>query len=125
MFKQFPLLFIVIFVLLLGWVFFIHFLADRGTIQLLSFYQVDKILHMLGGFVVVGAIYKSLRFRTGVSFLFLLAVMTLWEIFEWMVVPDVSDLYRRNYALWRQDTVLDLIIGMVGGVAAFVSYRKR
>ena len=124
-FKHLPPLFVVIFALLLGWVIFTQFFASREIIQILYFYQVDKILHMLGGFLVVGTAYKSLRFRVSVSFIFLLAVMILWEIFEWLVMPDVRELFIRNYSLWRQDTALDLISGMVGGFAASVSYRRR
>ena len=125
MFKYVPPLFIVIFAQLLGWAIFIQFFASQGVIQLLYFYQVDKILHMLGGFFVAGTFFKSLRFRASVSFLFLILVVILWEVFELVVLPDVSDLYRRNYALWRYDTILDFIVGMMGGLAAFISYRRR
>jgi len=142
------------------WMAFVQFFGSSSAIQILYFYQVDKIVHFLGGFMVWGMTYKfphlfmkdwtarggsesssrslsrlveylerwrdkSLNSRAGFSFLLLLAAAVIWEAFEWMVLPDVGDLYRRNYALWRQDTVLDIIIGMVGGWAAFVAYRRR
>ncbi|OGZ99941.1 MAG: hypothetical protein A3C07_02835 [Candidatus Sungbacteria bacterium RIFCSPHIGHO2_02_FULL_47_11] len=120
-----PALFVWIFMLLLGWIAFVNFFAPQETIQLLYFYHVDKIPHMLGGFWVAGMLYKSLRFRAGNSFLILIAAAVLWEIFELVVMPDVKDLYAMNYALWRYDTIFDLIFGILGGFAAFVEYRDK
>jgi hypothetical protein len=125
MFKHFPVIFAVIFVLLLGWVVFTQFFASREIIQILYFYQVDKILHMLGGFVVTGTVFKSLRIRVSTSFLLLVLVVILWEVFEWIVLPDVKYLYCRNFPLWRYDTIWDLIAGMMGGLAAIAAYRRR
>lgn len=125
MLKRFPPIFVAIFILLFGWQIFIHFVAPFATIQLLYFYQVDKILHLLGGFVVVGTSLRSLYLGQSLAMGLLVLAAILWEVFEWFVAPDVKELFVRNYVLWRKDTILDLVLGMIGGFAALIAYRDK
>lgn len=120
--KEAPL-FALIFIFLAAWVIFIQFFGSSGAIELLYSYQVDKAVHFLGGFVVMGVLFRLFGIRVGSSLVLLLVIAILWEVFEWLVLPDVMDLYQRNFELWRNDTIGDLIFGIVGGILAFVAYR--
>ena len=119
--KEVPL-FVLIFIFLVAWVIFIQFIGSSGAIELLSSYQVDKAVHFLGGFVVMGVLFRLVGIGVRSSLVLLLVTAILWEVFEWLVLPDVRDLYLRNFELWRNDTIGDLIFGIVGGILAFVTY---
>ena len=120
--KEAPL-FVLIFIFLAAWIIFIQFIGSSGAIELLYRYQVDKAVHFLGGFVVMGVLFRLVGIRVRSSLLLLLVTAILWEVFELLVLPDVIDLYQRNFELWRNDTIGDLILGMVGGILAFIAYR--
>lgn len=101
-----------------------------------SIWWYDWLLHLLGGVWVAfmaGYFFKNPLRRSGrpAGILFLIAIAALvgvgWEIYEF----TLDELFFKEAARWRAqagntDTMTDLIMDLVGGIAAtgYITHRS-
>ncbi|USN87504.1 MAG: hypothetical protein H6779_03765 [Candidatus Nomurabacteria bacterium] len=111
------------------WLVFATAHAFFKTTELYWFYLwLDIPMHLAGGFLVVMTWFVlQRRFIAGEKIfsqkffhpLIILAIMMVaWEIYKYMIGDIVMD----NYV---SDTILDLIMGTVGGLIAFKLFLSR
>ena len=114
--------------LLLLWVVFA--VAHAGFVYFLLYWYVsplDIVMHVGGGALLVITWYIIARAGLFSSYLqspilhplcVLMAAIVIWEIFKYAIGSVVAE----DYIL---DTVIDVVSGLSGGVAAFLVYRSR
>lgn len=104
------------------WISYTQFIAPKETLKLIDYYNIDKVMHFLGGFFVAGM--STFYFKLSKVKIFLLVILlgVGWEIFEVLSIPDVRYFYSKFYAYWLSDTVGDIIFDMVGGSFYIVMY---
>ncbi|MEZ4104055.1 MAG: hypothetical protein R3B60_02080 [Candidatus Paceibacterota bacterium] len=114
-------------VIIFFWIVFTGFHIFFKYTELYWFYLwLDIPMHLAGGFLVVMTWYFLRQVMAGGKIfsqkffhpLTILAIMMIgWEIYKYMIGDIVSD----NYV---QDTILDLIMGTVGGLIAFRLFKS-
>jgi hypothetical protein len=97
--------------------------APKAAVDTFYYYQLDKILHVLGGWWTVGILMKRVGFRRArVLFVLLFCVAVIWEVFEILVFHDVSLLFHQGNRAWRIDTAGDIAADFLGGAVAFFMF---
>ena len=109
-------IFAIIGIALFSWMIYTQFFASREELKFIDHYHFDKILHFLGGIMITGV---AIRYRglSKVSALILLILLGVgWEIFEVLFLSDVRDFYEKFYQYWLNDTLGDIMAGIIGGL---------
>lgn len=84
--------------------------------EFIAIYNVDKFFHCIGGIFIVSALqYIWPSRKIGWIVAMLLVGTIVWELFEWVALPDVRDSFANQYIKWKVDTVQDIIVGFVAG----------
>lgn len=116
------------FLLFLSWVVFVA--AHAVFVYFFLYWYVsllDIVMHVGGGALLVATWYTIARAGLFASLLsrpvfhplcVLIAAIVIWEIFKYAIGSVVAE----EYLL---DTVIDVVAGLSGGVAAFLVYRSR
>lgn len=115
------------FCFMLLWELYVNFFASQTAIRFITQYQLDKLLHALGGaFIVVIAsiFFGQTRF---VSMLFIIvAVSIVWEALELLLDPQVVYFFGKSKVLWFEDSVGDFVAAAIGAWACRrFFYRPR
>jgi len=90
-----------------------------------SVWWLDILMHFLGGvWAGYAVIWVSRRIGLRLSFMHIvilvLAIGVAWELFEYM-----NDLTYSSFMSYPKDTVKDIVVDVVGGIAAYRSISKR
>lgn len=109
-----------------AWELYVEFFAGRAAIKVITAYHLDKIFHAIGGIFIAGVLYWMFgRQHIARVFFAVLLVSLAWEGAE--LVFDARTLYffETERALWAEDSMGDVIIGMVGGWAYQLFLRPK
>jgi hypothetical protein len=109
-------IFIAIAIILFVWLGYTNFFASPKMLKASDIYHIDKIMHFLGGLLVVGVAVSHLQLSRVQALLILLLLIIGWEIFEVLFLPNVRYFYDTLYEAWLRDTRGDMIVGFIGGL---------
>ena len=105
------------FFVMISWEVYVNFFASQATIRFITQYQIDKLVHALGGafiVVIVNILFGQTRFYTLLSVI--IAVSIFWEALEFLFDPQVAYFFDKNKVLWLEDSVGDLAAAVVGAL---------
>ena len=106
------------FFVMILWEVYVNFFASQTAIRFITQYQVDKLLHALGGafiVVIVNILFGQTRFYTLLSVI--IAVSIFWEALEFLFDPQVAYFFGKSKVLWFEDSVGDLTAAIIGAWA--------
>jgi hypothetical protein len=109
-------IFIAIVVILIIWLIYTNFFASAETLKASDIYHVDKIMHFLGGLLVVGVAVSYLHVSRMQALFLLVLLIVGWEVFEVLFLPNVRYFYETLHEQWLSDTRGDIIVGFMGGL---------
>lgn len=116
--------FIAIGIILFSWTLWAELLATQEALKASDTYHIDKLMHFLGGVLVVGVPLYYFRFSKFVAFAFLIFIGIGWEVFEVLFFPNVRHFYETMHAQWISDARGDIILDILGGLF-YLLYEKR
>ena len=105
------------FFVMISWEVYVNFFASQATIRFITQYQIDKLVHALGGafiVVIVNILFGQTRFA--VAFSVIIAVSVFWEALELLLDPQVAYFFGKSKVLWLEDSVGDLAAAVVGAL---------
>lgn len=111
---------------MLLWEIYVNFFASQAAIRFITQYQIDKLIHALGGafiVVVVNMFFGQTRFYTLLSVI--IAVSIFWEAFELLLDPQVAYFFSKSKVLWFEDSVGDLVAAVVGAWVFIILFQKN
>lgn len=109
------------------WINALYWLAIFGELFLYdNFIYYDKVFHFLTGILITAIVFQyyfqSLKLKRDMVFLTVLGMLTLWEIFEYIITVFFG--YRMLGVVFNEvfivspldDTMIDLMCGALGAI---------
>ncbi|MEK7660313.1 MAG: hypothetical protein AAB343_03865 [Patescibacteria group bacterium] len=117
---------IVTFSLMACWIYYIHEKATFSEKNAVKNYQLDKIIHVIGGIFIIsvaGFLKRNLTPASAISSLIVVALV--WEIGELVFDPEVSRSFYTEFIRWRSNAIFDVIASIIGGAVFYSLLRPR
>lgn len=117
---------ILTFAVMAFWMYYIHEKATFAEKNAVKNYQLDKVIHVIGGIFIISVaafLKRRLSLRTALSSLIVVALV--WEIGELVFDPEVSRSFYTEFVRWRSDAMLDVVACISGGLAFYLMLRPR
>lgn len=113
----------ILFLILISWEVYVETIAPYAVLKIIAGYEIDKIFHVLGGIFISGVV---LTFRPATSLTTVLLITLFSSVFieslEFFLDAEVSDFYSKERRLWLEDTIKDIIAGIIG---SFLYWKFR
>lgn len=107
--------FLIAAVLIILWFALTVWILPYEVDELLSLFQVDKLLHFTGGFFAAELILISSGLeKKRIILLAVLLIGIVWEIWEVVFLPDQLTRFNSHPIFWASDTFFDLIADVLG-----------
>ncbi len=108
------------------WMYYIHEKATFSEKNAVKNYQLDKIIHVIGGiFIISVAAFLKGRLSIKSAISSLVVVALVWEIGELVFDQEVSRSFYTEFMRWRSDALLDVTACIAGGFSFYWMLRPR
>jgi len=112
------------FLVILIFFVYVQLWATFDQKEFIAIYNVDKILHAIGGVFIVSTLqYIWPNKKIGYAAAVLLLGTLVWEVFEWIALPDVREAFTSEHLRWKVDTIQDVVVGTIAGLIYLFTAR--
>lgn len=117
---------VVTFSMMVFWLYYIHEKATFAEKNAVENYELDKIVHIIGGiFIIAVSAFLKGRLSLRSALTSLIVVALVWEIGELVFDPEVSRSFYTSFARWRADAIVDVLACIAGGAGFYWMLRPR
>jgi uncharacterized BrkB/YihY/UPF0761 family membrane protein len=114
------LIFIVVALIVMAvWQIYSHIFIPKEYIETVLAYNIDKIMHLIGGMFVASLLVYIFGPQKFLSLIIAVLVVSIfWELFELYFDTQVTYYFSHDKYGWVLDTVGDTLFALFGTVAA-------
>ena len=112
-------------ILLIVWEIYVGWYAPKSHITLIIHYNLDKLMHVVGGAVITAILGLIMGPRRFVSLIIIVIFVSVaWEGAELLFDRLTQEFYRKSIGLWLEDTAGDAFFALIGALAATRFVKK-